>query len=158
MFCGKPYFILIWNLIVNWVSELAWDVSCWVSFEWVSEWVSEWVGPGRLLLGVFWLSQLGRQIVSVRAQVEPLGDPHSCMWTQAAISTVIILTTSSPLSGDETNSTTFGDERHSRLELMWCSDGTMHYETVHSGSEEWSCVLQYTFEWLINCKHQEFQA
>jgi hypothetical protein len=45
-----------------------------------------------LLLGVFWLSRLGRQIVSVRAQVEPLGDPHSCMGTQATISTVIILT------------------------------------------------------------------
>jgi hypothetical protein len=34
----------------------------------------------------------------------------------------------------------------------------MHYETVHNGSEEWSCILQYTFQWLINCKHQEFQA
>jgi hypothetical protein len=112
--------------------------------EWVSEWVSD--GPGRLLLGVFWLSRLGRQTVSVRARVEPLGDPHSRTWTQAAISTVIILTTSSLLSGDETNSTTFGDERHSRLELTWCSDGIMHYETVHNGSEEWSCVSQYTFQ------------
>jgi hypothetical protein len=109
----------------------------------VSEWVSEWVsGPGRLLLGVFWLSRLGRQTVSVRARVEPLLDPHSRTWTQAAISTVIILTTSSLLSGDETNSTTFGNECHSRLELTWCSDGTMHYETVHSGSEE-VCVCVY---------------
>jgi hypothetical protein len=124
----------------------------------VIEWVSEWVGLGRLLLGVFWLSQLGRQIVSVRAQDEPLGDPHSHTWTQAAISTVIISTTSSLLSGDETNSTTFGDEHHPWLELMWWSNGTMHYETVHSGSEEWSCVLQYTFQWLIICKHQKFQA
>jgi hypothetical protein len=116
------------------------------------------LGLGCLLLGVFWLSRLGRQIVSVRARVEPLGDLHLPTWTQAAISTVIILTTSSPLSGDETNSTTFDDERHSQLELTWCSNGIMHYETVHSGSEEWSCVLQYTFQWLINCKHQELQA
>ena len=59
--------------------------------QWVSEWVSEWVsdGPGRLLLGVFWLSQLGRQTVSVRARVEPLGDPHSRTWTQAAITSLI---------------------------------------------------------------------
>jgi hypothetical protein len=57
----------------------------------VSEWVSEWVsGPGRLLLGgVFWPSRLGRQIVSVRARVKPLGDPHSRTWTQAAITSLI---------------------------------------------------------------------
>jgi hypothetical protein len=56
--------------------------------EWVSEWVSD--GPGCLLLGAFWLSRFGRQIISVRARVEPLGDPHSRTRTQAAISTVII--------------------------------------------------------------------
>jgi hypothetical protein len=53
------------------------------------EWVSEWVGSGRLLLGVIWPSQLCRQIVTVRAQVKPLGDPHSHTRTQAAITSWI---------------------------------------------------------------------